>query len=138
MPERYLLDTHAWIWMQEGDSKLTSSTIHLVDDARRESSVYVAAISIWEIALLDHARRISLNMAIGDWLNAAFTRGRLQLAPLSPMIAIESTRLPGELHRDPADRMLVATARVENLTLLTRDARLLAYGRNGHVRSKKI
>lgn len=138
MSERYLLDTHVWIWMQEGTAKLPSVVIRLIDDARRDSEVFVSAISAWEIALLEQAERIELSMPIGEWFDAAFTRGRLHLAPLSPGIAIESSRLPGDLHRDPADRILAATARIERLTLLTRDKRLLDYGRKGHLRTRKV
>lgn len=136
--DTFLLDTHAWIWIQEGVPGISTSMVATIDEARRFDKVFVSAVSIWEIGNLEIRNRVQLNSAIDEWLHMAFTVGRLQVLPLDGQIALASSRLPGELHRDPADRMLVATARIYNLTLLTRDRRLLDYGRKGHVRVRKI
>ena len=136
--DAFLLDTHAWIWLQEGLPGLSASTVATIDAARGNNKVFVSAVSVWELGNLEIRRRVKLHSTIDEWLRMAFTIGRLQLIPLDAQIALASSRLPGDLHRDPADRMIVATARVSDLTLLTRDARLLAYGRKGHLRTRKI
>lgn len=136
--DRFLLDTHAWIWLQEGASGISPSTIAAVDAAREGETVFVSAVSVWELGNLEIRGRFQLHSPIDEWLRMAFTIGRLQLLPLDAQIALASSRLPGNLHRDPADRILAATARIEGLTLLTRDTRLLDYGRKGHLRTRKI
>lgn len=91
----------------------------------------ISAITPWEIALLAQKGRLPLGRAIGEWLELAI-EGML-LAPLTPPIAVDANTLPGELHWDPADRIIVATARALKASLLTADSALLAYGRQGHV-----
>ncbi len=136
--DNFLLDTHAWIWLQEGIPGLSTKLIATVDQARANDKVFISAVSVWEIGNLEARRRVRFHSNIEEWLHIAFTIGRLQLLPLDAQIALASSRLPGDLHRDPADRILVATARIHDLTLLTRDARLLDYGREGHLRVQKI
>ena len=127
--ERFLLDTHVWIWLQEGVPGVSPRLIATIDDARRHGLVYVSAISVWEIGNLTARRRIELQLPMEEWLRTALTTGNLQPLPLDAEIAMASTRLPGVLHNDPADRMLVATARRHDLTLVTHDKMLLKYGR---------
>lgn len=131
--DRFLLDTHAWIWLQEGLPGISPRIITQIDEARRHSNVYVSAISVWEIGNLTARGRLALESPIDEWLQMAFTAGSLQLTPLDANIALASTRLPGVIHSDPADRMLVATARTHGLTLVTHDKLLLKYGKHGHV-----
>lgn len=133
-----LLDTHLWIWLQQGDSRASRLTAKFVDEARSTNSAFVSAISVWEIGMLEWAGRISLNHPIEEWVKMAYSRGRLRPIPVSSEIALLSTRLPGNLHRDPADRILVATAQHMDLTLLTRDDALLAYAKQGHLRARRI
>lgn len=78
--------------------------------------------------------RVALPMNIRSWVEEALTKPGISLAPLSAEIAIESSSLPGNLHRDPADRIIVATARAWNATLLTKDQRLIDYSQQRHVR----
>jgi PIN domain nuclease of toxin-antitoxin system len=134
----FLLDTHIWIWLQQADTQLPRSAVHMLEAAQAERRLFGSAISILEIAQLEMKGRIQLTSNIHVWLEESFADNGIQLLPLSPKIAVESTRLPGNLHRDPADRILAATARVEGLTLLTRDARLLDYSRKGHLLARKI
>jgi len=130
-----LLDTHAWFWLVNGDLKLAPSARLQVEAAARRGVLYVHAISVWEIALLAAKRRVLMNRPIREWVSRALALPGLGLVPLNPEIAIESANLPGEIHRDPADRMIAAAARLLHLTLVTRDQTLLAYARAGHLRA---
>jgi PIN domain nuclease of toxin-antitoxin system len=130
-----VLDTHVWIWMLDGaESELSAATIASIEEAGGRADLVVPAISVWELAMLEAKGRIVLSRSIDEWVRAALTAPGLRLADLTPEIALESTRLPGAPHGDPADRMIVATARVLGGTLVTCDDRILAYGAEGHVR----
>jgi PIN domain nuclease of toxin-antitoxin system len=130
-----LLDTHIWLWYVEGEVERFSRRIEpLVEAAVRRGGILVSAISLWEIAMLEASRRIELSVDIRAWMARALDFPGVRLKGLSPSIAIESTRLPGELHRDPADRMLIATARLLGAELVTCDERILAYAKAGHLR----
>ena len=135
LPNVFVLETHVWIWIMEGvKAELSAATIRLVEQAAADSALAVAAISVWEVAMLEKKRRITLSRSIDEWTRAALTAPGIRLVDLSPEIAIESTRLPGEPHRDPADRIIIATARVLGATLVTRDAKFVSYASGGHVR----
>ena len=95
---------------------------------------YLSAISILEVARLVSYGQLDLGMSVDDFVQESTRDGGFQLLPLSTRVLIESTRLPGDLHRDPSDRLLAATAREHSLTLVTRDRELLRYGRRGHLR----
>jgi PIN domain nuclease of toxin-antitoxin system len=84
--------------------------------------------------MLESHGRVALPMSIQNWVNEALTKPGISLVPLTPEIALESSNLPGNLHGDPADRIIVATARARNATLLTKDHRLIEYSRQRHVR----
>lgn len=132
-----LLDTHVWIWLNEGSPELKSKIINIIDKVTNEGQIYIAAISVWEIATLAQKKRISLKMPIEEWVNQALALPGVELLPLQPSIAIESTQLPENFHGDPADRIIVATARIHRLILCTRDARILEYSSNGLVDTLK-
>ena len=130
-----LLDTHCWIWIQFGQvEKFARATRATVEKAARGNALRVSVISVWEIGMLEAKGRLELKMNCFDWIRQALATPGLSLVPLSPEIAIESSRLPGQFHGDPADRILVATARIHRLGLMTKDERLLEYGRQRHVR----
>lgn len=93
----------------------------------------VSAITPGEIGMLAATGRLVLDRDVMDWIAAALSLPGVRLAALEPAIAVASTRLPAELHGDPADRLIVATARALGATLITADVALLAYGRAGHV-----
>jgi PIN domain nuclease of toxin-antitoxin system len=127
----YLLDTHVLIWALTKPERLPPAVTQIVDD--NESYPFsLAAISTWEIAMLASKGRIELRCPVANWLEAALNPAFVRLLPLTPAIAIESTTLPEEFHADPADRLIVATARVHDLTLVTADKKILAYP---HVRT---
>jgi PIN domain nuclease of toxin-antitoxin system len=123
-----LLDTHCWIWSQFGlDQEFSPAGLALFRKAASDSILRLSIISVWEVALLESKRRIHLEMDCGAWVNQALKTPGLSLIPLTPEIAVESTRLPGSIHGDPADRILVATARNIGARLMTRDRQLLKY-----------
>lgn len=123
-PEGLLLDTHAWVWLMEGSSELEAGGIPLLDSAAQNHQLFVSAISVWEIATLASKGRLRFPIPVHDWVEAALSQPGLRLIPLHPAISIESAALPN-FHGDPADRILVATARLEKLRLVTRDRRIL-------------
>jgi PIN domain nuclease of toxin-antitoxin system len=130
-----VLDTHIWIWYVQNESKQFSRRIvQPVEDAVQRGDVVVSAISVWEVAMLEALGRIDLSLDIRAWVGRALSFPGVRLKGLSPTIAVESTRLPGNPHRDPADRLLIATARFMGAALVTRDERILSYARQGHVR----
>jgi PIN domain nuclease of toxin-antitoxin system len=128
-----VLDTHVWLWLVEGIHPIDPGLVAQVDASRSNGEVYVSAISLWEVAMADARRRVQLSLPCAQWIEASLLAGRTVLAPLTPAIAIESVHLPGPIHNDPMDRIIVATARTLGATLVTHDRRLVAYGRAGHL-----
>lgn len=121
-----LLDTHAWVWWVHGDSRLPSASRDILQE-RESAGLGVSVISCWEVAKLVEYGRLDLPVPIEDWMEQALGYPGIRLLPLTSRIAVEATRLPGEFHRDPADQLLVATARIEALPLATVDRKILAY-----------
>lgn len=128
-----LLDTHVWFWYALGVSKLSPAARKVITHAAQNHSLYIAAISLWELAMLEERKRITLGMPCLEWINQSIEKISLQVAPVTSTIAVESCNLPGKLHADPADKLIIATARVENLKLLTRDEKILEYGRHKYL-----
>jgi PIN domain nuclease of toxin-antitoxin system len=134
--ELLLLDTHCWLWAQLGlTQKLSRAALEAIRSAEAEGNLRISVISIWEVAMLEQHGRIALPMNIRTWVDQALSKSGIAVASLTPEIMIESVHLPGELHGDPADRMLVATARVSGATLLTKDEPLIRYSQQRHVRA---
>jgi PIN domain nuclease of toxin-antitoxin system len=128
-----LLDTHAAIWITE-DQPIASAAVKAVDAAYRAGSiVFVSAISAWEIGQLVSRNRLSLVARPERWFQRLLAIPGIRLAELSPDILIASSFLPGTPPRDPADRIILATARDLGATLITRDRLLLKYGEDGQV-----
>jgi PIN domain nuclease of toxin-antitoxin system len=132
-PVLLLLDTHVWLWLVAGSRDLSAEARDAIDRALGAGTLRIAAISLWEIALLASRGRIVLGKSIGSWLDEALADPGPAIDPLSPQIAVESHALPDGFHRDPTDRLIVATARVANATLMTRDRRILDYAARGHL-----
>jgi PIN domain nuclease of toxin-antitoxin system len=121
-----VLDTHAWIWWVDGDERLTLAQRDAIT-AEEASLIGVSAISCWEVAKLVELGRVALSCSLEEWLDQALSYPGVQLIAMTPEIAIESTRLPGDFHRDPADQIIVATARVHGCSLVTSDEKILKY-----------
>jgi PIN domain nuclease of toxin-antitoxin system len=124
-----VLDTHALVWWVNGDSELSpNAKTALADElSDKDSAVLISAISAWEIAMLVKADRLTLTMTVDDWLKTVSAIEGLRFVPVDNEVGIESTRLPGDFHKDPADRMIVALARRLNAPLVTADTKIRAY-----------
>ena len=120
-----LLDTHVLLWWLTGDARLSPAQREVVAAASAESPLLVSDISLWEIATLHSLGRIRLSVPLRDWLERAVAPPLVRRHGISPAIAAELAALPDSFHRDPADRILVATAHVLGATLLTQDRRIL-------------
>ncbi len=121
-----VLDTHIRVWWIHGDAKLPAACQAILQQ-EEEQSLGISAISCWEIAKLVEYNRLQLPIPVGEWLGQALAYPGIRLLELTPTIAVESTQLPGEFHRDPADQIIVATARVHNCPIMTLDEKILAY-----------
>ena len=131
-PEPVLLDTHVWIWLNEGASELDADVIRQIDRAAAQGSALVSVMSVWEVSLLHAKGRLGLGLGLPTWVDRALAPP-ISLAALTPEIAVECYQLPNRFHNDPVDRILVATARIARLTLVTRDRAILDYEAKGHV-----
>ena len=121
-----LLDTHIWYWLVDTPSYLKpAQRVHL--DANRATGLGVSIFTCWEIALLSVAGRLNLSIPLDDWIDTGLNFPGITLLPLTPAITIDGATLPGQFHRDPADRLLVATARTMNIPILTADRKILTY-----------
>jgi PIN domain nuclease of toxin-antitoxin system len=121
-----ILDTHIWVWWVHGDERITSTQAEIIK-ANETDIVGISAISVWEIAKLVEYNRLELLCPLDDWFSEALSYPGIRLIELTPEIAIESTKLPGEFHRDPADQIIVATARLYDSPLITADSKILKY-----------
>ncbi len=130
-----VLDTHTLIWMVNRSPRLGAASSKALDEASFEDRLAVSAITPWEIALLVSKQRLTLNSDVMNWVNEAVAKPGVMLVGLEPEIAVGSTRLPFEIHADPADRILVATARHLGATLVTADRALLELAKSGHFRA---
>jgi PIN domain nuclease of toxin-antitoxin system len=129
---KYLLDTHAWIWWHMHPQNLSRKITSLIKKKDRYEELLLSAISPWEFSKLLEKGRIGISCDPESWINSALDMPKLRLVPLSPVLAYRSTILPPPFHGDPADQIIVATAREEKATILTRDKIILKYK---HVRS---
>ena len=129
-----MLDTHVWVWLLNGDEVLKGSKcLPVIERAVEHSQIRISAISVWEIGMLESKGRIRFPVSCIDWVQRALAAPGISLVPLTPDIAVESSRLPGNFHGDPADRILIATARKLKAVVITRDKQILQYGKENYV-----
>jgi PIN domain nuclease of toxin-antitoxin system len=121
-----VLDTHICVWWVHGDPALSADHSRLIT-GNETTGIGISAISCWEVAKLVQLGRLTLPISIDDWFRNALAYPGVQLLELTPQIAVESTQLPGAFHKDPADQLIVATARVHGCELLTQDRRIRSY-----------
>ena len=120
-----LLDTHILLWWLEDRDHLSPREREVIDAAHADEPLYLADITLWEIATLHELGRIKLNLPLRDWLERATSPPLVKRVSVTPAIAAEVASLPSSFHRDPADRIIVASARVLGATLVTRDRKIL-------------
>ena len=121
-----VLDTHIWVWWVHGDARLSPQHQAYLQ-LNEANGLGVSIISCWEVAKLVEYQRLQLPLPVEQWLSQALSYPGVQLLDLTPRIVVESTQLPGQFHRDPADQLIVATARVFRCPLVTVDAKILQY-----------
>ena len=126
-----VLDTHAWVWWVTKDRRLSRRARTAIDRSIGRGELYLSILSVWEMAKKVEKGQLALDRPLDEWLDAALAVEGLQLAELTRVIVVDSCRLPQPFHGDPADQMIVATARSLSATLVTRDSRLRDYA---HVR----
>ncbi|MBV6626131.1 MAG: type II toxin-antitoxin system VapC family toxin [Rivularia sp. (in: Bacteria)] len=121
-----ILDTHIWVWWNHNDAKLTSNH-HKAINKQRPFGLGVSSISLIEITRLVTQNRLILPCPLQEWFNIALAQEGVILLSITPQIAIDSYSLPGNFHKDPADRIIVSTARTYDVPLVTVDEKILAY-----------
>lgn len=122
-----VLDTHTLVWWANGDDALSKKARMAIERELEGGKIVVSAISAWEIAMLVERERLVLSMDVSSWLSTVSAIDAVQFMPVDVEIGVKSVDLPGEFHKDPADRMIVATARRLAVPLVTRDEKIRAY-----------
>ena len=122
---KVLLDTHILIYWLGTDLRLSVEQKRILEQASPESPLWVSDITLWEIATLYNLKRLSFHLPLRDWLEAATAPPLVQRVGISPAIAAAVAALPSSFHRDPADRIIIASAQLLGATLLTRDKQII-------------
>ncbi len=124
----FLLDTHIIVWWFEQNPRLLPAQKNALESANPKRPLVISDISLWEISTLTSLGRLRLQLPLRDWLERAVAPPLVRRIGISPAIAAEVASLPDSFHRDPADRVLVATSRILGATLLTLDSRIINSG----------
>jgi PIN domain nuclease of toxin-antitoxin system len=128
-----MLDTHTLVWWANGDeSQLSIVAQKAISAHTGDGEIAISSISAWEIAMLVERGRLALSMSVDQWLETLGKISQIRFIPVDNRIAVASTQLPGDFHRDPADRMIVATSRGLSAPLITADQKIREYP---HVKS---
>lgn len=134
-----VLDTHVWIWFMMGDARLRGTRgLRIIDRAMQRDEIRISVISAWEVGMLASKGRIELPMDCLSWVEEALSKPGISLAPITPTIAVASSQLPGEIHGDSADRLIIATARTLGATLVTDDRAILSYGKQRFLKTLSV
>jgi len=123
-----VIDTHILVWWVSGDQSLSKSAYQAINDTlASDREVIVSCISAWEISMLIEKGRLVLSMDVASWLDHVSQINGVRFMSIDNEIGVKATMLPGEFHKDPADRMIVATARKLAVPLVTADAKMIQY-----------
>jgi PIN domain nuclease of toxin-antitoxin system len=129
-----LIDTHFWLWLVFAQTERAGAdALHLMNQAASAGKLLISVISIWEVAMLVSKNRLDLGELCESWIADAIKMPGLTIVGLTPEIAVECHNLPGNFHSDPADRIIIATARRLGARLLTADRAILEYAAQGHL-----
>jgi len=129
---KYVLDTHVWVWWHMHPKKLSKRVRSIISHPDQYEELLLSAISPWEFSKLLEKKRIGISCDPAEWIREALEMPKLRLVPLTPTLSYRSTTLPPPFHEDPADQIIVATAREENATVMTKDKLIQDYT---HVRA---
>nr|WP_253308070.1 type II toxin-antitoxin system VapC family toxin [Rickettsia endosymbiont of Ceutorhynchus assimilis] len=138
MNDLILLDTHVVLWTMLEPNKLSETVRQYINIKQENKLLFLSSISLWEIAILEHKKRININQPIKGFLQSVTNIKGLSIKNISAEIAAESSLLMNGFHNDPADKLIVATAKCYNATLLTRDQKILTWAKFGHIKSLKV
>jgi PIN domain nuclease of toxin-antitoxin system len=122
-----VLDTHAWVWWIASPERLSPKAQAILEQEMEREEVFVSSISAWEVALLVRKGRLELTMPVEDWIARSEVLPFLRFVPVDNRIALRSNHLPGELHDDPADRIILATALTLGAPLVSKDGKIQGY-----------
>lgn len=128
-----LLDTHVAVWLASASPRLKPATLSIIEDAFHRRILCLSPIAAWEIGLLVAQDRLDLGLNPLAWFESFVQKFNINVLDFSPEVAISSSFIPGEFHRDPADRILVATAIAESASIVTADRKIVDYGKQGFV-----
>jgi PIN domain nuclease of toxin-antitoxin system len=131
---KLLLDTHILIWSLTKSDELSSEVKEAIKLAKANKNLYLSSISLWEIAMLAQKQRISVYRRIADFLQTIENIRGLNILQITANIAAESVTLTGDIHNDPADRIIIASCREISATLVTRDQKILDWANLGHIK----
>jgi PIN domain nuclease of toxin-antitoxin system len=122
-----VLDTHVWIWFVSNSELLSNKARKSIDDAIKTNEILISSISTWEVCLLVAKKRLKLTMEVSDWIAKSEMLPFVKFYPVDNAIAIRSVNLPQPIHKDPADRIIIATALITGAQLVTKDDKILDY-----------
>ena len=127
-----ILDTHALVWWITGSKEISAKALASIKKAKSVNGIYVSSISVWELSMLVRTERIILSIPLQKWIRAVEDLPFVKFVPVDNDIAELSVNLPGKYHKDPADRIIIATAQLLNMPVVTRDGEMRKYP---HVRT---
>ncbi len=122
-----VLDTHVWVWWVSGFKRLSRKGERTLEKAAENKAMYISSISAWEVAQLAARGRLQLTTDPSDWIAQSEALPFLTFIPVDNRIAVKSVSLPGPLHQDPVDRIIIATAMILGAVLMTKDDKMLRY-----------
>ena len=122
-----VLDTHVWVWFISNPELLSKAAKKAINVSMEQKAIFISSISAWEVALLAAKKRLKLTIDVTDWITKSERLPFLQFVPVDNSVAVKSVNLPQPLHKDPADRIIIATAITIGAPVVTKDKKLLDY-----------
>ena len=127
-PQYLLLDTHVWIWLINGSGEIKNKNyLQIIEQYSRKDHVRISAISIWELGMLVAKKRLTLSKDVSLWVKESLKASSLAVESLSADILLESTQMDDSAHGDPADRMILTTAKHIKAAVMTADTQMIEY-----------